>query len=175
MQLTNILITALAAGSATAASVSSRAARLAARQTGAPCERIGANDANFGVADLSSGVVVKKVLSFAVGPSASGPCSLIGQFNAGFPIDLGGAEFSRLDVRNVATGALVGSFPPLKVENNVVVEDTFVTINSFTCADNVAFEFAIANDGEADVDINVTFTASEQGGFFIKKGDQCPI
>ncbi|KAF6811248.1 hypothetical protein CSOJ01_05806 [Colletotrichum sojae] len=172
MQLTNILAAALAATTASAASVSSRAARRQAT-TPATCTRIGASDANFGVADLVSGVVVTKTLSFAVGPAAAGPCSLIGQFNAGFPIDLGGAEFSRLDVRNVATGALVGSFPPLNVVDNQVVEDTFVTINSFECQPELAFEFAIANDAGAEEDVNVTFTAGVEGGFFVQVGDQC--
>ncbi|KAF9882203.1 hypothetical protein CkaCkLH20_00239 [Colletotrichum karsti] len=171
MQLTNILVAALAAGSSTAASVSARAARVA-RQ--APCPRIGASDPNFGVADLASGVVATKTLTFDVAPFAAGPCSLIGSFGAGFPVDLGGADFSRLDVHNAATGALVGSFAPLKVENDRVVEDTEVTINSFVCEPVMSFRFSIANDADADVDINVTFTADATNGFFIQKGDQCP-
>ncbi|TEA17141.1 hypothetical protein C8034_v000295 [Colletotrichum sidae] len=169
MQLTTLLALA---SSAAAASVSSRAARSAPRQLS--CPRIGAHDANFGVADLGPGAVATKTLNFAVGPTyVGGPCSLIGQFNAGFPVDLGGGEFSRLDVRDASSGALVGSFPPLKVENNVVVETTVVTINSFRCEEDLAFTFEIANDAGVEEDVNVTFTAGEQGGFFVQVGDQC--
>ncbi|WYZ41724.1 hypothetical protein EsH8_V_000619 [Colletotrichum jinshuiense] len=177
MQLTNFLVAALA-GSATAASVSSRSAKASARrQVGTPgCRVVPATDINFGVADLVSGTVVTKVLTFDVGPSAAGPCQLVGAFSQGFPIDQGGDEFSRLDVRSLggnAPGSLIGSFGPLNVENNAVVADTVQVINSFQCQDSLSFLFEIANDADVHEDINIAFTASALGGFFVQVGDQC--
>jgi hypothetical protein len=168
MQFSTIFVAALAS----AASVSARSAKVDRRS----CSVVAADDINFGVADLSSGTVVEKVLNFNIGPAAAGPCQLVGVFPAGFPIDQNGDELARMDVRALngnAPGSLIGSFGPLKVENNRVVEDTAVVINSFQCQDKLSFQFAIANDAEVDEDINVTFTASDVGGFFVVVGDQC--
>ncbi|CCF37529.1 hypothetical protein CH063_01715, partial [Colletotrichum higginsianum] len=78
MQFANILLAALAG----AASVSARTNPTARRQAGAAahpgCRIVPASDLNFGVADLTSGTVVTKVLTFPVGPSAAGPCQLVG-------------------------------------------------------------------------------------------------
>ncbi|KAK1530892.1 uncharacterized protein CCOS01_05995 [Colletotrichum costaricense] len=174
MQLTSILITALAglAGLATARSTPSER-----RQTSTPsCRLVAPTDLNFGVADLRSGTVVTKVLTFPVGPTTAGPCQLVGAFSQGFPIDQGGDAFARLNVRALdgpAAGSLVGSFGPLEVANDAVVKDTVQVVNSFSCRESLSFEFAIANDADVDVDINVAFTASGLGGFFVQVGDQC--
>ncbi|TIC92829.1 hypothetical protein CH35J_010573 [Colletotrichum higginsianum] len=176
MQFANILLAALAG----AASVSARTNPTARRQAGAAahpgCRIVPASDLNFGVADLTSGTVVTKVLTFPVGPSAAGPCQLVGAFARGFPIDQGGGALARLDVRALggdAPGSLVGSFGPLQVEDDVVVRDTLQVINSFQCAESLSFEFEVANDAGVEEDINVTFTASALGGFFVQVGDQC--
>ncbi|OHE99110.1 hypothetical protein CORC01_05603 [Colletotrichum orchidophilum] len=172
MQLTNILLTALAA---TASARSTPSARRQASSTPG-CRLVAPTDLNFDVADLRSGTVVTKVLTFPVGPTTAGPCQLIGAFSQGFPVDQGGDAFARLNVRALdgpSAGSLVGSFGPLEVENGVVVRDTEQVVNSFQCRESLAFEFSIANDADVDVDINVTFTASELGGFFIQVGDQC--
>ncbi|KAL0942367.1 uncharacterized protein CTRU02_200253 [Colletotrichum truncatum] len=173
MQITNIFVAALAAGSATAASVSSRAAR---RSAPASCQRFGANEALFS-ASVSGDYDQTQSLSFNVGPTSAGPCSLIGQFNQGFPIRVKNPEHSRLDVRN-ADGALIGSFPPLKLETTdgvlyTVAETTVVTINSFACQPTFDFEFSLANDAGIDDYAFVFFERNTEGGFFIQAGDQC--
>ncbi|GJC98262.1 hypothetical protein ColKHC_07088 [Colletotrichum higginsianum] len=146
MQFANILLAALAG----AASVSARTNPTARRQAGAAahpgCRIVPASDLNFGVADLTSGTVVTKVLTFP----------LVGAFARGFPIDQGGGALARLDV-----------------EDDVVVRDTLQVINSFQCAESLSFEFEVANDAGVEEDINVTFTASALGGFFVQVGDQC--
>ncbi|GKT68252.1 hypothetical protein ColTof4_00675 [Colletotrichum tofieldiae] len=174
MQLNNILLAGLAAAASVSARTTPSARRYAAPNPG--CRIVPASDLNFGVADLTSGTVVTKVLTFPVGPAAAGPCQLIGAFGQGFPIDQGGGDLARLDVRALsgdAPGSLVGSFGPLKVENNAVVEDTVQVINSFQCRESLSFEFEIANDAGVEKDINIAFTASELGGFFVQVGDQC--
>ncbi|OLN85621.1 hypothetical protein CCHL11_05811 [Colletotrichum chlorophyti] len=173
MQLTTILVAALAA---TASAVSSRAVRRQTHYINQNCRLISATDPNFSVADLASGTVATKILTFNVGPTAAGPCQLVGAFGAGFPVDQGGDAFSRLDVRALggnAPGSLVGSFGPLQVVDDAVVQDTVRVINSFQCQESLSFEFAIANDAGADVDVNVAFTASPWDGFFVVVGDQC--
>ncbi|KAK2004220.1 hypothetical protein LX36DRAFT_706521 [Colletotrichum falcatum] len=174
MQLTNVLLAALAAAASAAARTTPSARRYAAPNPN--CRVVPATDINFGVADLASGAVVTKVLTFPVGPAPAGPCQLIGAFAKGFPIDQGGGDLARLDVRALggpAPGSLVGSFGPLEVAGDAVVEDTVRFINSFQCSESLSFEFSVANDAGIDEDINVAFTASELGGFFVLVGDQC--
>ncbi|GKT60547.1 hypothetical protein ColTof3_07886 [Colletotrichum tofieldiae] len=62
MQLNNILLAGLAAAASVSARTTPSARRYAAPNPG--CRIVPASDLNFGVADLTSGTVVTKVLTF---------------------------------------------------------------------------------------------------------------
>jgi len=96
--------------------------------------------------DITSGSPA--AISFEIPPGASGPCSLVTQFPAGYPIAATGnplVNFVALD--GPAAGAVVGT---TTLGPNPWNADGLTTINSFDCSAVLSFQMEIA-EGEGSV------------------------
>ncbi|OTB08974.1 hypothetical protein M426DRAFT_7006 [Hypoxylon sp. CI-4A] len=99
-------------------------------------------------------------ISFLVGAEHTGPCTLVAKFPAGYPITSTGSDLVNVTALDgPAQGALVGAL-------RFRADGTTTVINSFVCADVMAYELAIAQ-GEGEV----RFSEIQGAGLFMEVGD----
>ena len=153
MQFSTVLLAALTSALASAAPTTSLPKRSCAVQypnaLGFP---ININLAKNAAVDITAD------LGFTIPNGVVGPCSLVVQFPANYPISASGdsqVNFKAID--GPAPGALVGTYTFQKSADAV-----FATINSFACRPNFDFELELAGAEGA-----VSFSEIEGAGLYM--------